>query len=253
MSFNKKEHKNLLLNQIDSSGKLHINELVPPKSNNIEDIKFLSFNEDIQWSSIKSSHDIIITSQPNGDITLDVSVNAFEGTEMFFSDGQIGIGRIPLHEYKIDVGVPVNTRMTAMHIGDGTFGFSFGNATDSGFLPQIIGLGSDEDDAGLYFLGKISSSEGSDIPAIIFDGRDIYNNALTNRPILGISSGSYSEYKVLVDSSGRVGIGTIPNYELEVNGDIRADNIIIDSSSGISDLKQELEDLKQRLYNLENN
>ena len=241
MAINKKDNKNLLLNQIDSSGKLHIHELIPTLSNDDLDVKFLTFEKDIQWSSIKSSERIIINSSPNGDITLDVSIDAFQGTEMYFKNGQVGIGRLPLHEYKVDVGVPINTRMTALHIGDGTYGFSLGNATTQGFLPQIIGIGSDADDAGLYFLGKTSSSEGSDIPALIFDARDINNNPLTNRPIMGISSGSYTEYKMLMYANG----------DLEIDGTFKAINVIIDSSSGITNLRQEIEDLKSRLTALE--
>jgi len=238
-----KDHKNILFNQIDTTGKSHFQELIPILSNEDEDIKFLSFGDDVQWSSIKGTKNIIISSLPNGDISLDLSLNVFQGTEMYFKDGQIGIGRLPLHQYKVDISVPVNTRMTALHIGDGVFGFSLGNATDAGFLPQIIGLGSDVDDAGLYFLGKTSSSEGSNTPAIIFDARDINNNALINRPIMGISSGSYSDYKMLMQANG----------DLEINGNIKAINIIIDSSTGISNLKQELEEIKARLYALENN
>jgi len=231
--------KNILLNQL--IGKT-INECIPALTNDLKDVKFLTFGSDINWSSIKGSGNIILTQDSSGDLTIDVSVNTFQDTEMYFKNGQIGIGRYPLYNYKVDVAVPENTRMTAMHIGDGTFGFSLGNATDTGFLPQIIGIGSDENDAGLYFLGKTTLDISSNIPLIIFDGRDANNNSLTNRPIMGISSGSYTDYKFLIDQIGNVNI----------SGNINANNItILDSSNNAQDLRKEIEDLKTRLLVLE--
>jgi len=160
---------------------------------------------------------------------------------MYFKNGQIGVGRYPLHNYKVDIGVPENTRMTAMHIGDGTYGFSLGNATDTGFLPQIIGIGSDENDAGLYFLGKTALDVSSNIPLIIFDGRNINNDPLVNRPIMGISSGSYTNYKFLIDCDGNI-----------KTNNINANNVIIlDSSNNEQNLRKEIEYLKKRLLILE--
>jgi hypothetical protein len=236
--------KNLILNQIIGENNFIIQELTPPFSNEIEDIKYLSFGNEINWSSIKSGNNIILIQDSSGDLTIDVSIDAFSGTEMYFSNGQIGVGRYPLYEYKVDIGVPENTRMTAMHIGDGTYGFSLGNATDTGFLPQIIGIGSDYDDAGLYFLGKTPEDISSNIPLIIFDGRDFNNNPLINRPIMGISSGSYTEYKFLIDQIGNV----------KIDGNVNAKNItILDASNNIQDLRQEIEDLKARILILESN
>ena len=238
------QDKNLILNQIIGDNNFIIHELVPPLSNDLLDIKYLTFGDDINWSSIKSGSDIILTQDASGDLTIDVSIDAFSGTEMYFSNGQIGVGRYPLHTYKVDIGVPVNTRMTALHIGDGINGFSLGNATDTGFLPQIIGIGSDSDDAGLYFLGKTSVDASSNIPLVIFDGRDFNNGALSNRPIMGISSGSYNEYKFLIDHIGNVAI----------DGNVNAKNItILDASDNIQDLRQEIEDLKARIAILEQN
>ena len=175
-----------------------------------------------------------------------------EITDVYFRDGQIGIGGLPIHTYKVDIRVPENTRTTALHIGDGVYGFSMGNATTEGFLPQIVGIGSDADDAGFYILGKASLDTSSKIPAIIFDGRNLDDSPLDYRPILGISSGSYSDYKFLIDAHGRVGIGKIPEiYKLEVDGNIRANNIIFDTSTGVSDLRKEIEDLKARIKDLE--
>jgi hypothetical protein len=255
MSFNIKDNKNLLLNtiKIDGSNNFVITEKVPTFSNDYEDIKFLSYNEDIFWTSIKGSDKIIISTDENGDIRIDASIsNPLDDTPFQFSDGRVGVGRLPLHNYKVDIGVPVNTRMTGFHIGDGIFGLSMGNATDEGFLPQIIGMGSDSDDAGLYLLGKASVDEESDIPAIIFDGRAINNEPLTNRPILGITNGSYTDYKLLIDQNGNVGIGSAAGiYKLKVAGVIKSENIIIDSSTEILDLRKEIEDLKRRLNLLE--
>jgi len=236
------QDKNVLLNQLLGKNKFTIHELVPSLTNDLEDTKFLTFGDNINWSSIKGSDNLILTRDPSGDLILDISLNVFSGTEMYFRDGQIGIGRYPLHEYKVDISVPENTRMTALHIGDGTYGFSLGNATEEGFLPQIIGIGSDENDAGLYFLGKTTIDASSDTPLIIFDGRDGNNNALTKRPIMGISSGSYSNFKFLIDQIGNV----------KIDGNIEAKNItILDSSDNIQDLRQEIEDLKARIATLE--
>lgn len=253
MGFNKKDNKNLLLNQINNEDTLVIKELVPSFSNDENDIKFLTFGNDVRWSSIKHTNNLVISSNTNGDIILDTSINVFKDTGMHFKNGQIGIGGLPLYEYIVDIRVPENTRMTAMHIGDGTYGFSLGNAANTGFLPQIIGMGSNKDDAGLYFLGKTSSEEPSNIPAIILDGRNNDNTPLQNRPIFGISSGSYSEYKLIIDSSGNIGIGKLPEiYKLEINGVLKADNIMISNSSGIIlNLIEEIEELKERLKILE--
>jgi hypothetical protein len=247
MAFDKKDHKNLLLNQLDWAESKRVKELVPSFSNDDQDFKYLTLNrntsDNIIWSSIKSSSSIVINSQQNGDITLDVSLDIFESTNMHFSEGRIGIGRIPLHHYKVDIEVPVDTQMTALHIGDGTYGFSLGNAANTGFLPQIVGIGSALDDAGLYFLGKVNSQEASNIPALIFDARDINNSAINNRPIVGITTGEYSSYQLLV----------YPNGNLSVNGEIYTKNIqYVDSSNNILNLRHEIEDLKRRIYELEN-
>ena len=254
MSFNKKDNKNLLLNQIicDTQENFIVKEFIP-KVTNISDIKFLTYDKNIQWSSIKGSEKIIIVKNKNGDINIDVSINnPLEGTEIYFSNGQIGIGGLPLHAYKVDIRVPENTRTTAFHIGDGIYGFSMGNATTEGFLPQIVGIGSDADDAGFYILGKVSLDSNSNIPAIILDGRNLDNSPLDHRPILGISSGSYTKYKVIVDAKGNVGIGSNPGiYKLKVSGPLKVTNVLFDTSSGITDLAKEIKNLKARLLILE--
>jgi len=232
----RKDNKILLI-QVNARNRFIINEITPPLTDVEDDIKFLALKSDINWSSIKGSENILLTQDSSGDLVIDVSIDAFKDTEMYFKNGQIGVGRYPLHDYKVDVAVPVNTRMTAMHIGDGKFGFSLGNATDTGFLPQIIGIGSNETDAGLYFLGKTVLDTPSNIPLIIFDGRNINNDPLINRPIMGISSGSYTDYKFLIDHRGNV----------KITGDIT----ILDSSHNEQSIRNEIEDLKRRLIALE--
>lgn len=245
MIISQRKDKNLLANQFNvaNGNVFSINELVPSVIGD-SDYNILTFGEEPTWQGLKGSNDIVINQDSNGNLVIDASIDYFADTGMNFSEGQIGIGRIPLHDYKVDIAVPVNTRMTAIHIGDGVNGFSFGNATNSGFLPQIIGIGSDSDDAGLYFLGKTSSSEGSDIPAIIFDGRNIDNTGLENRPIMGISSGSYTDYKFLIKQNG----------DVKIDGSIEVDNLsFIDASNNIISLKLEIEDLNARIFALENN
>ena len=254
MSFDKK-NKNLLLNQFIENEKndFSVNELIPLFSNQEKDIKFLSYYKDIKWNSIKGGDQIIISKNDIGDIIIDCSIyDPFESSEMYFNNGQIGIGGIPLHSYKVDIRVPENTRTTALHIGDGVFGFSMGNATNNGFLPQIIGIGSDETDAGFYILGKTSLDTGSNIPAIILDGRNLDNSPLNKRPILGISSGSYSDYKLIVDAQGNVGIGSYPEeYKLKVEGILKTKDVVFDTSIGVTTLRKEIEELKARLEVLE--
>ena len=255
MSFNKKDNKNLILNQItkDGSDNFNIVELVPLFSNEENDVKFLSHNDNIGWTSLIGSSNIIISNSSTGDIQIDCSIqNPLDDTPFLFRDGQVGLNRYPLHDYRFDISVPVNTRTTALHIGDGIFGISIGNATDSGFLPQIIGVGSDDDDSGLYFIGKVIEGENTDIPAIILDARNVNNGCVINRPILGISSGSYSDFKFLISSTGNVGIGNIPGiYKLNVDGNIKANNIIIEDSSTDINLKNEILILRERIEALE--
>jgi len=153
-------------------------------------------------------------------------------TNIFYKDGRIGISRPPLQNYKFDIAVPPDTLMTAFHVGDGKSGFSMGNGTSQGFIPEIIGMGFDENDAGLYFLGKSGNNIESEIPLIIMDGRDAGHGPLRSRPIFGITSGDYTKYKFLVDQNGNIGIGKIPQiYKMEVSGSVEAEDFVIDGLS----------------------
>ena len=239
-------NKNLLLHQIILDGdKTFFQEVIPP---------FVEFSP-AHILSLDSSQNLIWTNSPkdlkfqegngifisnfNGKIKIDASLNfdviendKIKGTQIYYKDGKIGIGRSPLYTYKFDIAVPENTLMTAFHVGDGKYGFSMGNGTTQGFIPEIIGMGSDENDAGLYFLGKAGNNVSSDIPLIIIDGRSHNNSPLKNRPIIGITNGNYSKYEFLIDQEGRVGIGKIPKiYKLEIEGSIQADDIVIENLS----------------------
>ncbi len=248
------DNTNIIVSQIENNKDgFHINEITPLFSNDSKSIKFLSFDSSIRWAEIKGSKNISVDQEPNGDILIDVSIiDSPQYQEIYYDKGKIGIGRLPLYNYTVDIKVPKNTITTALHIGDGVFGFSMGNATSSGFLPQIVGIGSDENDAGFYILGKARYDTDSRIPAIILDGRNLDNTSLNNRPILGISSGSYTDYKVIVESNGNVGIGKNPGiYKLKVDGLIRTPNIILGDDASVVDLLKELTILKNRLIKLE--
>jgi len=181
-------------------------------------------------------------------------------TNIYCMSDRVGLGRAPLHSYKFDIGVPENTLMTAFHVGDGSCGFSMGNGTNQGFIPEIIGMGSDENDAGLYFIGRAGNNLPSTIPLIILDGRNHLNKTITNRPILGVTNSQYDDYKFLINHDGLVGIGKIPEiYKLEVNGKIKATDFILDSSISTRELVEiiikqsnEIDILKNRMTELEN-
>jgi hypothetical protein len=170
---------------------------------------------------------------------------------LFYKDERIGIGREPLYTYKFDIAVSENSIETAFHIGDGRYGFSMGNGTNDGFLPEIIGMGEGENDAGLYFIGRAGNSLSSDIPLIIIDGRNSADEELKNRPILGITSADYRNYKLVIDQNGNVGIGKKPEiYRMEVNGKIGAADFIIKGISIaeiIQEYRGEIEQLKNEI------
>jgi hypothetical protein len=140
----------------------------------------------------------------------------------------------------VDIAIPKDTLMTGFHIGDGSFGFSMGNGTTQGYIPEIIGIGSDENDTGLYFVGIAGNNNQSNIPLIILDGRNTYNEKLNNRPILGITSADYKNYSILVDSSSN----------LKVEGNISAKDMMINNISLIKiikELHEEIEYLKTKI------
>lgn len=238
---------NIILTQIKhDNGTFSLNEYAPPKEN-LNQLSVLVFNENISWSNIIPSKNIAITYDSSDNILIDCSINVFEGTGMYFSDGKLGFGRNPLHNYKIDISVPENTLTTALHIGDGHYGFSMGNATSSGFLPQIVGIGADEDDAGLYLLGKTIKEDNSTTPVIIFDGRRSDDTPLQKRPIFGISSGSYDKFDFLIHCDGKVNISN----DVTIDGEIATDDILLTTIDENISLLEEINDLRDRISVLE--
>jgi len=154
--------------------------------------------------------------------------------DIYYDNGKVGFGRKPLYSYQVDINTLKDNQNTSFHIGDGTHGFSMGNGTNSGFLPEIIGVGSDENDAGLYFVGIAGNDVSSNTPLIIIDGRDMYADTLSKRPIFGITSGKYNEYCLLVDASTNLHI----EKDIILNGASLLDTI--------AQLKQEINLLKNR-------
>ena len=248
---------NILFHQINYiEGKQSFMEIVPDCVDTIPaNILSLDSSGNLIWTKLPPFPEI-----PEFPEILDFEVvvdGKIKSTNIYYKDGRIGISRPPLHSYKFDIAVPENTLMTAFHVGDGKYGFSMGNGTSQGFIPEIIGMGSDENDAGLYFLGKTGNNEASNIPLIIFDGRNNQNKSLKNRPILGITSGDYKNYKLLLDQQGRLGIGTIPEiYKVEVGGSVKADDFIIDNLSlkalidVIKEHQEEIDKLNKKIEGL---
>ena len=219
---------NILINQIIADGSsFYFKELVPLCVHD-DHSQLLTKNKDnIFWSSIDLSINILVN-------------NKFKDTDIYYDHGRLGIGRNPLFNYVVDLAVPKNTRMTAFHVGDGSFGFSMGNGTGSGFLPEIIGIGSNEIDAGLCFIGVAGNNLESNIPLIKLDGRNTYGQKLSNRPIVGITSGNYYEYVLLIDSSGNINI----------NGNVNTNDVILNGISlldMIEELRKEIKYLKTKI------
>ena len=143
MGFAKENNNNILLNKLEVKGdKFSVREIVPSRGTGSGPDVLSMTEAGVSWTSVVGGESVTVSADASHNIVIDCSINPFRGTEMYFRGGRVGIGRYPLYEYKVDVGVPINTRTTALHIGDGRFGFSLGNATNEGFLPQIIGLGS---------------------------------------------------------------------------------------------------------------
>jgi len=261
---------NIILHQIIyDEEKLSIKEVKPllPDSSIVQALtingKILTWSPYYNFNGTKN----IILNNKDGIITIDASIDTrtiiddkIKGTNIYYKDDRIGLGRGPMHSYKFDIAVPENTLMTAFHVGDGKYGFSMGNGTAQGFIPEIIGMGSDENDAGLYFIGRAGNDIASSIPLIIIDGRNYQHQKVTNRPILGVTNSQYDDYKFLIDQNGLVGIGKIPEiYKLEVEGAIKATDFILDSSISITELmeiiieqKTEIDILKNKVTALEN-
>jgi len=251
------DNGNIIIHQI-SGDALSIQEVKPF----IEDSstnKFLSLSKEknLKWSSIPiEGGEFISVINDDGVIKIDASIDTrliiddrLKGTNIYYSEGRVGVGRGPLYTYKFDIAVPENTLMTAFHMGDGTYGFSMGNGTNQGFIPEIIGMGSNENDPGLYLIGRAGNNVPSSIPLVIIDGRNNRHEKILNRPLLGVTNAEYDKYKFLIDQNGNV----------EVSGKILASDFILDSSISITDLvniiidqKTQIDILKDKFYKLEN-
>lgn len=217
-------NNNIILTQISGEApSITFKELTPAYDG--LGIQSLTFDgSTVKWSPVITSNDVIVDGR-------------IKDTNIYYNDGRVGIGRSPLFTYHFDLAVPKDTRTTAFHIGDGSFGFSLGNGTNKGFLPEIIGVGSDKDDAGLYFVGIAGNDEQSDIPLVIIDGRSTYNTQITNRPIFGVTSGNYNKYAILIDAS----------ENMNVKGTIIAPDIILNKKSlleTINDLQRQINELR---------
>lgn len=215
---------NIVLNQIIVDNSIFsFKEFIPIRESN-DELQTLVINKDlsIYWTSFDLSTNIIVD-------------NRFKDTSIFYDNGRLGVGRFPLYNYKVDIAVPQNTLMTALHIGDGSFGFSMGNGTNTGFIPEIIGIGKGENDAGLYFVGVAGNNEESNVPLILIDGRNTFGRKLTNRPVFGVTSADYSNYMILVDASGKMNV---------------KEDIIINNESllkMIRDLQAQIKELRDKI------
>jgi hypothetical protein len=187
-------HGDVIFKQVNVSKKIRIYDVTPalPEYLNEQYILTLNKNKELEWIS-KSNLSLINT---------------------------------------VKINLNTNESKTAFHLGNSFYGLSMGNGTNNGFIPEIIGRGYNETDPGIYIIGKTGNNEPSDIPLIIIDGRSADNTSLKNRPIFGVSSGSYNEFKLIIDENGKVGIGKIPiDNLLEVNGNVSATAFKTNSSS----------------------
>lgn len=235
------QRNNILLNQIDGSCFVEVSPSFPD-SQEFPLFLCLDENNNLYWEKYIKENSVEVHS-------------TYFNPELFYKNGRIGVGREPLFSYKFDIAVSENQLSTGFHIGDGRYGFSMGNGTNSGFLPEIIGMGRNEEDSGLYIIGRAGNSLSSDIPLVIIDGRDSANEEIRNRPIFAITSANYRNYKFIVDQNGNVGIGKKPEiYKMEVDGKISAKDFIIRGIS-ISDIIQEyqadIQELKNKLLILD--
>jgi hypothetical protein len=221
---------NILLNQIIvNASSFSFKEVIPfYKASTIQDqILTIHDGSKLLWSPIDLSLNIIIN-------------NRLKDTDIYYVDGRVGLGRSPLFNYRVDIAVPRDTLMTAFHIGDGSYGFSMGNGTTDGFISEIVGIGNNENDTGLYFVGIAGNNKSSDIPLIILDGRNTYNQKLSNRPIFGVTSGDYLNYAMLLDASNN----------LKIRENIFASDVMLNNISLIkiiAELQEQIDDLRTKI------
>jgi len=165
-------------------------------------------------------------------------------TNIYYLNERVGLGRPPMYSYRFDIAVPKNTLTTALHIGDGKHGFSLGNGTNDGFVPEIIGVSSSEKDVGLYFIGRAGNDKSSSIPLVVIDGRNCYHKELKNRPIFGISAGVYGEYKVLINQEGDIIANDFISDDISIKELL---TIVEKQQEQIVNLEKEIKELKNSL------
>lgn len=223
---------NILLHDIQTDGSTKkINEVVPTGSNSRPDALLGRIDSSYCWfvpNDIEASTNISLEKKGN---TIYISAsfpetkysifdgNNLKDTSVYYRDGRLGLNRIPLHSYLFDIGIERGRTTTAFHIGDGTRGFSMGNGAKDGFVPQIIGMGADEYDTGLYLLGRSGNDASSHVPLITMDARNVYDERVTNRPLFGITSSDYNSHHFLVKPNGDVKItGVLEAKDVNVKG-----------------------------------
>lgn len=151
----------------------------------------LDENDNLMWQTIESKEDSCYSINDDG--------------ALYIKENRIGIGRYPLHKYKLDIALSENKVETGIHIGDGIYGFSMGNGSSNGFIPQIIGMSMKEDEPGLYFIGRTGDYDNnikSNVPIITFDCRNNINTNNINRPLFGIKLNGKKECEMLLDENG---------------------------------------------------
>lgn len=216
-------------------------------------------NESSILSSFKQGENVKLEKTQDGKLKISVLSNKeilhkngkFPKTNIFLKHDRIGLGRQPLYDYKLDIDLEKDKAKNAIHIGDGTYGLTLGNGTDDGFLPQLIGVGDKEDDAGIYLIGKSVKNKGSNTPLIILDGRDRFDNELINRPILGVTSADYNKYKFLINYDGKITINKkIGKQRLEVGGNIKAQDFVLNNNLSVQDLFNIIRDQQYKIDKL---
>ena len=216
-----------------------------------------NFNYDNIINLFEEGENIQLKKTQDGKLRIDVDYKFIDkqgkikDTELYYNYKRLGVGRKPLYNYILDIGVEENSVQTGVHIGDGTYGFSLGNGAEKGFVPQVLGMGAHSNDAGLYLIGRASKNNKSSTPLVIIDGRNRNDENITNRPIFGITSADYNNYKFLINQFGNVGIGKEPNtYKVEAEGKIKAKDFILDNNLSLEDLFSIVKDQNEKIKKL---
>lgn len=92
-----------------------------------------------------------------------------------------------------------------VHIGNGTYGLFFGNASASGYSPYIYGLANTNGSPAIYWIGysQISDDTGTN-PVISLDARRVGDTSITTRPIFSLANNGSK--KLEVSSTGIINV-----------------------------------------------